>query len=110
MNRTLLRALAVSAALLVAWGFVASPAEAVDYGARHGSSGDLFYNYYVPPSGNGDAGAQLYLCPLPTPPLVGHTYVTYPPLMPHEFLYKHHRSYLRNNPGEGWTKTKVCWF
>jgi hypothetical protein len=108
MKRNVLRALAV-AALLLTWGLVASPAVAVDYGARHGSSGDLFYNYYVEP-GYGGVGAQLYVSPLPTPPLVGHTYITYPPLLPHEFLYHHHRTYLRHNPGAGWTKTKVCWF
>ena len=60
---------------------------------RHSTPGDLFYNYYVPPVGPGSVGAELYPCPRPTPPLVGHTYITYQPLMPHEFLYKHHRHY-----------------
>ena len=46
---------------------------------RHSTSGDLFYNYYVPPVGGERRGA-MYPCPRPTPPLVGHTYVTYPPL------------------------------
>ena len=56
---------------------------------------DLFYNYYVAPSPYGGVGAQLYLAPRPTPPWVGHTYITYQPLMPHEWLYKHHRIYHR---------------
>lgn len=50
---------------------------------------DLFYNYYVP----GNPPAQMYLSPRPTPPLVGHTYITYQPLYPHEYLYHHSRSY-----------------
>ncbi len=54
---------------------------------------DLFYNYYVP--GNGAPPAQLYLSPRPTPPLVGHTYVTYQPFYPHEMLYPHRRTYYR---------------
>lgn len=76
--------------------------------ARRVYKGDLFYNYYVGPAQYaGGAVAQMYPSPLPTPPLVGHTYVTYPPLMPHEFLYKHNRIYYRHNPGEGWVQTKV---
>ena len=67
---------------------------------------DLFYNYYVGPQPSG-AAAQMYISPLPTPPRVGHTYVTYQPLMPHEFLYRHKRSYYTYNPGAGWTRTKV---
>jgi hypothetical protein len=55
---------------------------------------DLFYNYYV----NGGAGqpAQLYVSPRPVPPFVGHTYTTYQPLLPQEFLYKHRRTYRRH--------------
>jgi hypothetical protein len=55
---------------------------------------DLFYNYYVP-GYNGGPPAQLYVAPRPTPPLVGHTYVTYQPFYPHEMLYRHHRTYYR---------------
>lgn len=55
---------------------------------------DLFYNYYV--DGAYGVPAKLYISPRPTPPLVGHTYVTYQPLMPHEFLYRPHlRVYRR---------------
>ena len=49
---------------------------------------DLFYNYYVGPAPSGTA-AQLYVSPLPVPAFVGHTWITYQPLMPHEFLYGH---------------------
>jgi hypothetical protein len=75
---------------------------------------DLFYNYYVPPVAccwHGGEGAQLYPCPRPTPPLVGETYITYQPLDPHEFLYRHHRCYYRDNgPYAGVTKTHVWWW
>jgi hypothetical protein len=68
---------------------------------------DLFYNYYVPPTCGG-MGAELYLSPRPVPPHVGHTYITYQPLMPHEFMYHHHRTYHRYyNSGQGLTRTHV---
>lgn len=68
---------------------------------------DLFYNYYVPPTCGG-LGAELYLSPRPVPPHVGHTYITYQPLMPHEFMYHHHRTYHRYyNSGQGLTRTCV---
>jgi hypothetical protein len=59
---------------------------------------DVFYNFYTPPVPAGSApgfGSQLYVSPRPVPPRVGHTWNTYPPFMPHEFLYKHRRHYVR---------------
>jgi hypothetical protein len=78
------------------------------------SNPDLFYNYYaapVPCSTNpGAVGAQLYVSPRPVPPWVGHTYITYPPLLPHEFLYHHRRTYYRGHgPHGGLTRTTVRW-
>jgi len=68
---------------------------------------DLFYNYYAWPSCT-DIGAQLYISPRPVPANVGHTYITYQPLMPHEFLYTHHRTYHRYyNGGQGLNRTSV---
>ncbi len=67
---------------------------------------DLFYNYYVGPAPSGTA-AQLYVSPLPVPENVGHTYNTYQPLYPHEFMYGHHRSYYTHHTGAGWTRTNV---
>ena len=75
---------------------------------RRSGPNDLFYNYYIPPGPY--VGAQLYVCPRPTPPMVGHTYYTYQPLLPHEYMYRHHRTYCRKNPGAGWTKTRVSWY
>ena len=69
---------------------------------------DLFANYYVGPWPGGTA-AQMYVSPLPVPANVGHTYTTYQPLMPHEFLYRHTRSHYAHTPGAGWSRSKVRW-
>jgi hypothetical protein len=68
---------------------------------------DLFYNYYAQPGPYNGAAAQMYISPRPTPAHVGHTYVTYQPFMPHEYLYKHDRAYYTYNPGAGWRRTNV---
>jgi hypothetical protein len=74
-------------------------------GAVHAA--DLFYNNYVA----GNPPAQLYPSPRPTPPLVGHTYITYQPLYPQEFLYHHHRTYARYDGYHSLpvTRTRVSW-
>jgi len=74
---------------------------------RNRTSPDLFYNYYVPPAGCNSVAASIYPCPRPVPPVVGHTYVTYQPLMPHEFLYPHARVYRRQHAEGGATRTSV---
>ena len=108
----------IRAAAIAAVAFVGSlaaggnSAKAQDYCGPY-SRPDLFYNYYVPPvscGGYGGVGAELYLCPRPTPPLVGHTYITYQPLYPHEFMYGHHRTYHRYyNGGQGLNRTCVTY-
>ena len=71
---------------------------------------DLFYNYFVPPTCGG-VGAQLYVAPLPVPAHVGHTYFTYQPFFPHEFMYHHYRAYHRYyDEGRGLTRTSVRWW
>ena len=71
---------------------------------------DLFANYYVPGTCGG-VPAQMYVAPHPVPPNVMRTYITYQPFMPHEMLYKHHRSYHRYyDGGRGLTRTKVTWW
>jgi len=110
ISRGKILALVGIAVLLAAWSFgpgAASQARAELI--RHSTSGDLFHNYYVPPVGYGSVGAQLYPCPRPTPPLVGHTYITYPPLAPNEFLYKHHRVYRTKHEDAAPTRTSVRW-
>jgi hypothetical protein len=70
---------------------------------------DLFYNFWVPPTCGG-VGAQLYLAPHPIPANVGHTYITYQPLMPHEMLYPHRRRYHRYyDEGRGLNRTRISW-
>lgn len=102
----------MAAALTVAAGWsMTAPTEAAAQGVRPPlSHPELFYNYYVPAHPAGGVGAQLYISPRPTPPMVGHTYITYQALMPHEMLYKHRRHYYRYHPGSGYTKTKVHWW
>jgi hypothetical protein len=70
------------------------------------SKNDLFYNYYEGPCPSGTA-AQMYVAPLPVPANVGHTYVTYQPLYPHEFMYHHTRSHYAHTPGAGWSRAKI---
>jgi hypothetical protein len=111
MNR--IRILAVLGALVVPldWSNPSGSLSQAQAGeARHTTSGDLFYNYYVPPVGAYSVGAAMYPCPRPTPPLVGHTYVTYPPLMPQEFLYPHHRFYSTQHEDGSRTATCVRWW
>jgi hypothetical protein len=112
MLRLLEKAILPLAAVIVFAACSASQAKAQDY-CRPWKP-DLFYNFYVsgtPCPDNGLVPAQLYVSPRPTPPLVGHTYITYQPLLPHEFLYRHDRCYLtwHGTPG-GLTCTKVCWW
>ncbi|MEC7566711.1 MAG: hypothetical protein VX738_13600 [Planctomycetota bacterium] len=67
----------------------------------------LFYNYYAPTQGGG-IPAAIYPAPRQVPPIVGHTYNTYQPLMPHEFMYRHYRAYHHYyNNGMGFTRTSV---
>jgi hypothetical protein len=99
--------LAVAAVLAVLAAFGGASSSAIA-GEVHATS-DLFYNYYVPPCYPGNPGAELYTCPVPTPEYVGHTWITYQPLMPHEFLYQHHRSYVTAHPDCSTTRTHVRW-
>ena len=74
----------------------------ISYQHKH----DLFANYYVGPQPSGQA-AQMYISPRPVPASVGHTYTTYQPLMPHEYMYKHMRTHYAYTPGAGWNRAKV---
>lgn len=71
---------------------------------------DLFYNYYSQGNCN-SANAQMYISPVPVPHFVGHTFGTYQPLYPHEFMYWHkdryHNSY---DNGRGMNRTKVKYY
>lgn len=67
---------------------------------------DLFYNVYEGPDPSG-ATAGAYVSPRPVPPNVGHTYTTYQPFMPHEYMYRHTRTNYAYAPGAGWSRAKV---
>lgn len=91
------RSLLVAVVALGCLGEITAFALPIDGGVE-GPTPDVFYNFYTPPVPVGPypaMGAQLYVSPRPVPPRVGHTWHTYPPLMPHEFLYKHRRKYVR---------------
>lgn len=75
------------------------------YGPQIGS-----YNYYVGGGASGGIVAQMYPCPRPTPPFVGHTYITYEPLAPHNFLYRHSRTYSRQFGYGSSNTTRVIWW
>lgn len=69
---------------------------------------DLFYNYYAQPGPYNGAAAELYVSPRPVPAHVGHTWNTYQPWYPHEFMYRHQRAYYTyNQGGAGWRRTNV---
>ena len=70
------------------------------------SKQDLFANYYEGPDPSGTAAA-MYVSPRPVPVSVGHTYTTYQPFMPHEYLYRHTRSHYAYCPGCGWSRAKI---
>jgi hypothetical protein len=67
---------------------------------------DLFYNFYEGPDPSGVPTA-MYVSPRPVPVHVGHTYTTYQPFMPHEYLYRHTRSHYAYCPGCGWSRAKI---
>jgi hypothetical protein len=99
--------IAIVALFALVVGNWTSSASAQPY--RTGASGELFYNYYVPPQGAGSVGAQLYPSPRPTPPRVGHTFITYQALAPENYLYEHCRRYCRDNGNGSCTKTTICY-
>lgn len=71
---------------------------------------DLFYNFYSQGNCN-TANAQMYVSPMPVPQFVGHTYGTYQPLYPHEFMYWHKNTYHNNyDNGRGVNRTKVKYY
>jgi hypothetical protein len=114
MRQTVIRSticLAIGLALLLVAGNLDPnhTTQAWAGGLRHAATGELFQNQYVPPVEPKGVGATLYPCPRPTPPLVGHTYITYEPLMPEQFLYRHHQVYRTNNADGARSRTSVHW-
>lgn len=109
MIRRLPTATIALAVLLAATGLVLGPAR-VAQAVTPDTAPPLFANYYAAPGYYGGVPAQLYVAPRPTPPVVGHTYITYQALMPHEFLYPHSRTYWTYHPEyDNWSRTSVTW-
>lgn len=71
---------------------------------------DLFYNYYTQGNQNA-ANAQMYVSPLPVPQRMGHTYNTYQPFYPEEYLYWHkNRFHKYYDNGRGLNRTKALYY
>jgi hypothetical protein len=107
----------LAAAMVLVGVSILSPAAARAVPINHGTEvppPDVFYNFWVPPvpaGGYPGFGAQLYVSPRPVPPRVGHTWITYPPFMPHEFLYRHQRRYIRPAGAMGFkTDARAYWY
>jgi hypothetical protein len=106
---------AVLGGLVVSAGLIAPAAQANPInGGVEAPTPDVFSNYYHPANRAGaypGVGAQLYVSPRPVPARVGHTWVTYPPFMPHEFLYQHKRRYTRCSGATGMrTDVRAYWW
>ncbi len=70
----------------------------------------LFDNYFTQGNAN-RADAALYLSPVGVPGWVGHTYNTYQPLYPDEFLYTHKDKYHSYyDQGFGLNRTKAMYW
>ena len=104
--RTLIAALAVGSVAIAS----IRPSSAVEGRWKrtisYQAQGDQFYNFYEGPEPS-SATASMYVSPRPIPHHVGHTYTTYQPFMPHEYLYRHTRSHYTYNACGGWTRAHV---
>lgn len=70
----------------------------------------LFDNYFTRGNAN-SAEARLYMSPVGVPGWVGHTYNTYQPLYPHQFLYQHHdRYHSYYDDGRGLNRTHAQYY
>lgn len=75
------------------------------YGHPH-----LFHNYYTQGYSNA-VNAQMYLSPVPVPPNVGHTFMTYQPLQPEHYLYWHKDRYHNHyDGGRGLNRTRATYY
>ena len=71
---------------------------------------DLFYNNYTQGYAN-STNAQMYVSPVPVPPNVGHTYGTYQPFYPEEYLYWHkNRFHNYYDNGRGMNRTRATYY
>ena len=86
-----------------------SAGEAGCIGRSYGQP-DLFYNFFTQGNCN-QTNAQMYLSPVPIPPNVGHTFYTYQPFYPHEYLYWHkNRFHNYYDNGRGMNRTRALYY
>jgi hypothetical protein len=111
IHRSLLAACVLTGAMLVA-----APSQAQQPVCANGECRQwpaytpTFNSNYMTPGYCGAMQAPLYVSPGGTPPWVGHTYITYQPLAPHNQLYPHYNSYHRYyDQGRGLTRTRVIY-
>ncbi len=91
-------------AVLVAAASTASTAAAQQYVSV---GQQLFANQYTQGYAN-QATAQMYISPVPVPAWVGHTYITYEGLYPHEMMHRHtDRYHSYYDHGRGLNSTKI---
>lgn len=81
------------------------------FGAMYGQGTQpLFDNYFTRGYAN-QAEAGMYISPIGVPGWVGHTYNTYQPLNPHQFLYQHHdRYHSYYDDGRGLNRTHAKYY
>ena len=78
---------------MTAQAAAANPGNTVAYGNVLGQGTQpLFENYFTQGNAN-QATAGMYISPIGVPGNVGHTYYTYQPFYPHQYLYQHHDRY-----------------
>jgi len=78
---------------MTAQAAAANPGNTVNYGNVLGrGTQPLFENYFTQGNAN-QATAGMYISPIGVPGHVGHTYYTYQPFYPHQYLYQHHDRY-----------------
>ncbi len=91
-------------------GLFAAPGGSAGYQPRKYDRPDLFYNFYSQGNYN-QANAQLYVSPLPVPHFVGHTFNTYQPFYPHEYMYWHKNRYHNfYDNGRGMNRTRATYY
>lgn len=87
------------------------PGNTVAYGNILGrGTQPLFENYFTQGNAN-QATAGMYMSPIGVPGNVGHTYYTYQPFYPHQYLYQHHdRYHSYYDGGRGMNRTSAKYY
>lgn len=87
------------------------PGNTVAYGNILGrGTQPLFENYFTQGNAN-QATAGMYISPIGVPGNVGHTYYTYQPFYPHQYLYQHHdRYHSYYDGGRGLNRTSAKYY